>query len=74
MRKNWAWHASCPQMITSKVKMEYTSIPVNKVGSLDVHQDKFNCGCNWIISMGKDKGGRPWEWVCRRTSCTFEYA
>eukprot|EP00971_Amphidinium_carterae_P250464 4972374-Amphidinium_carterae.1 len=49
-----------PQSITSKVKMEYTSIQVNKVGSLDVHQDKFNCGCNWIISMGKYKGRRLW--------------
>eukprot|EP00971_Amphidinium_carterae_P236126 4686032-Amphidinium_carterae.1 len=40
--------------------MEYTSIQVNKVGSLDVHQDKFNCGCNWITSMGTYKGGRLW--------------
>eukprot|EP00971_Amphidinium_carterae_P291733 5791340-Amphidinium_carterae.1 len=40
--------------------MEYTSIQVNKLSSLDVHQDKFNSGCNWIISMGKYQGGRLW--------------
>eukprot|EP00971_Amphidinium_carterae_P131414 2602883-Amphidinium_carterae.1 len=46
--------------IASKIKMEYTSIQVNKLSSLEVHQDKFNCGCNWIISMGKYQGGRLW--------------
>eukprot|EP00971_Amphidinium_carterae_P030903 608033-Amphidinium_carterae.1 len=50
-------------LIASKIKMEYTSIQVNKLSSLEVHQDKFNCGCNWIISMGKyeDYGSKKME-------------
>eukprot|EP00971_Amphidinium_carterae_P064312 1273607-Amphidinium_carterae.1 len=25
-----------------------------------VHQDRFNLGCNWVISVGKYTGGRIW--------------
>eukprot|EP00971_Amphidinium_carterae_P297312 5906478-Amphidinium_carterae.1 len=25
-----------------------------------VHQDRFNQGCNWVISAGKYTGGRIW--------------
>eukprot|EP00971_Amphidinium_carterae_P200513 3979041-Amphidinium_carterae.1 len=25
-----------------------------------VHQDSFNLGCNWVISVEKYKGGRIW--------------
>eukprot|EP00971_Amphidinium_carterae_P142500 2822672-Amphidinium_carterae.1 len=48
------------QLGTEEAAEEYTSIQLNKVSELMVHQDRFNQGCNWVISVGKHKGGRIW--------------
>eukprot|EP00971_Amphidinium_carterae_P052456 1032651-Amphidinium_carterae.1 len=48
------------QLGTEEAAGEYTSIQSNKVSELMVHQDRFNMGCNWVISVGKYTGGRIW--------------
>eukprot|EP00971_Amphidinium_carterae_P072055 1425104-Amphidinium_carterae.1 len=48
------------QLGTEEAAEEYTSIQLNKVSELMVHQDRFNQGCNWVISVGTYQGGRIW--------------
>eukprot|EP00971_Amphidinium_carterae_P242914 4823263-Amphidinium_carterae.1 len=59
-KKHWlpALHALARTRpnVASKIKMEYTSIQVNKLSSLDVHQDKFNCGCCFLSRFLNDEG------------------
>eukprot|EP00971_Amphidinium_carterae_P079055 1564125-Amphidinium_carterae.1 len=46
------------QLGTEEGAEEYTSIQLNKVSELMVHQDRFNQGCNWVISISVDVKGR----------------
>eukprot|EP00971_Amphidinium_carterae_P350403 6491523-Amphidinium_carterae.2 len=48
------------QLGTEKAAGKYTSIQLNKVLELMVHQDCFNMGCNWVISVEKYTRGRIW--------------